>query len=243
MAGALVTTNILKTAVAMGLKALRERLAMARIVNRDYEKEITGVSRGSTVNVSVPAAITTRNVTADVVPPSVPAVTPTIVAIVVDQWKEAPFAMDDKGLAQVDRGIVPMQLSEAVKSIANTIDNYLWGLYTAFYGYVGVAATTPFATDLSEALSAIQLADEQLMPMDEDDTFLLLNPAAKANALGLRAIQDASWRANQQGIVRGERDEVGEILNQRQVVGQENALRAAIVQIHHAEDLTTVANG
>ena len=74
---------------------------------------------------AVPSAITTRSVTADVVPPAVTAVTPTSVAITLDQWKEAPFAMSDQAISQVQQGIIPMQMSEAVKSLANTIDGYL----------------------------------------------------------------------------------------------------------------------
>ena len=100
MAGTLVTTNIVQTAVAMGLKALREQVVMPRLVNRSYEDRIgAGATKGSTVNVAVPSAIT-RSVTADVVPPAVTAVTPTSVAISLDQWKEAPFAMSDQSGAK-----------------------------------------------------------------------------------------------------------------------------------------------
>src|SRR5262245_2076664 len=119
MAGALVTTNLLSTLVAMGLATLRERLALVLVANREYERMITGQTRGATVNVAVPAAVSTRTVAPDVVPPSVTAVTPTNVAITLSQWKEAPFIMDDKGLIQVDNGIIPMQAREAVKALAN----------------------------------------------------------------------------------------------------------------------------
>ena len=211
MAGALVTTNVLQTAVAMGMKALRERVVLPRLVNRNYEQEITGVKIGATVNVAVPASITTRSVTPDVVPPAVTAVTPTSIPVTVDQWDEAAFAMDDKGIAQVLRGVIPMQLSEAIKAIANTIDNYLWGLThntDGFYGYAGVAGTTPFSTSLSEFLSVDQLAQEQLM--DPDPRFMIINPAARANALGLRAIQDFSFKGDRSGLMYGE---IGTIVN------------------------------
>ena len=202
MAGALVTTNILQTVVAMGLMALREKVVLARIVNRNYERAITGVKRGNTVDVAVPSAIATRTVDPDVVPPSVTAVTPTVVSIKVNQWKEAPFALDDKGLALVDRGILPMQVSEAIKALANTIDNYLWGLYKSFYGYAGTAGTTPFASDLSAYLAARKTANQQLM--DLEPRFMIVDPDAEANALGLRAFQDASFRGDTEGIVNGQ---------------------------------------
>lgn len=207
MAGALVTTNILQTAVAMGLSALRERIVLARVVNRDYEREITGAKVGATVAVSVPAAVASRTVSPDVVPPAVTAVTPTSVNVTVDQWKEAPFAMDDKGLAQVLRGIVPMQLTEAAKSLANTIDQYIWGLTHAaggFYGYAGIAGTTPFATGLDEYLAARQQADAQLMPADESANFVILDTFAKAQALGLNAVQNAAWRGSPDAFRSGQ---------------------------------------
>lgn len=207
MAGALVSTNILQTSVAMGLSALRERIVLAKIVNRDYEQEIIGSKLGSTVNVAIPAAIATRNVSPDVVPPAVPAVTPTSVAVTLDQWKEAPFAMDDKGLAQVQRGIIPMQVSEAAKSLANTIDAYLFSFYTKFYGYAGLAGTTPFANDLSEYLDAVQQADAQLM--DPSPRYCILDTFAKANALGTAAIQNSAWRGSSDAYRRGE---IGEVL-------------------------------
>ena len=42
MAGSLVTTNVVQTAVAMGLDALRQQVVLPRIVNRSYEQDIVG---------------------------------------------------------------------------------------------------------------------------------------------------------------------------------------------------------
>jgi len=220
MAGTLVTTNILQTLVSMGLKALRERVVLPQIVNRNVEEDIVGQKVGATVNVAIPASIATRTVAPDVVPPAVTAVTPTSVAVTLDQWKEAPFAMSDKALAQVQRGIVPVQVSEAVKSLANTIDNFLWGLTHAgggFFGYVGTAGTDPFATDLTALTQAIKLAEEQLMPIDVEDTFLIINPAAKANMMLLRQIADVSARGSDVTAVRGR---IGEIMGVTAVMSQ-----------------------
>ena len=220
MAGAMVTTNITQTLVTMGLNALRQRVVLPRIVNRNVQGDITGVKVGATVNVAIPAAITTRTVAPDVVPPAVTAVTPTSVGVTLDQWEEAPFAMDDKGLAQVQDGIVPMQVSEAIKSLANTIDNFLWGLTHdggGFFGYAGTAATVPFATDLTTLTQAIKLAEEQLMPIDVEDTFLIVNPAAKANMMLLRQVADASVRGSDQTVVRGT---IGEIMGLTGVMSQ-----------------------
>ena len=203
MAGALVTTNILGTVVSMGLDTLRERLALVMIANRDYETEITAAKRFATVNVSVPAEVATRNVVPDVVPPSVTAVTPTSIPVTLDQWEEAAFAMDSKGLAQVDRGIIPMQSKEAIKGLANFIEDHLWTqLGPAIYGFAGVAGTTPFANDTAEYLAVRKVGNDQLMDME--DRFMLLDTDAEANALGLRAFQDASFGGGDGVIMRGQ---------------------------------------
>lgn len=202
MAGALVTTNILGTVVAMGLNTLREQLALVHIANRDYEQQITAAKRFATVNVAVPAAVATRAVAPDVIPPAVAAVTPTSIPITLSEWREAPFAMDDKGLSQVDRGILPMQAQEAVKALANYIEDFLWTKTLGIYGWAGTPGVTPFATDLSAYLTARKNANKQLMPMDP--RFMIVNEDAEANALGLRAFQDASFRGDTSGIINGQ---------------------------------------
>jgi len=203
MAGALVTTNILGTVVAMGLATLRERVALVLIANRNYESLITAAKKFATVNVAVPAAVATRDVTPDVVPPAVTAVTPTSVAVTLDKWREAPFAMDDKGLSQADNGIVPMQASEAAKALANYIEDDLWArLSLGIYGFAGTSGTTPFATDLSAYLDARKIGNNQLM--DLDPRFVVLNTDAEANALGLRAFQDASFGGGDGVIMNGQ---------------------------------------
>ncbi|HMF88750.1 MAG TPA: hypothetical protein VK575_11785 [Gemmatimonadaceae bacterium] len=197
----MVTTALLGTTVSMGLDALRQRLALALIANRSYEQEITSQKRFATVNIAIPSAITARDVVPDVVPPAVPAITPTSIALTLSQWKEAPFAMDDKGLIQVNAGILPAQASEGIKAVANAIETFLWTLHVKSYGYAGVAGTTPFATDLSAYLDARRIANNQLMDMDP--RFMIINTDAEASALGLRAFQDASFRGDTMGITKG----------------------------------------
>jgi hypothetical protein len=210
MAGALVGTNLLQTAVTMAGNVLREAIVLAKVANRDYEGELRAAKRFATVNISVPAAIAVRAVAPDVVPPAVTAVTPTSIPLSLTEWYEAPFAMDDKGLVQIERGIIPQQLGEAARSVANQIDTYLWGLAlgaAGFFGYTGVAGTTPFGTGLDEFYDAMAQADAQLMP--PEDRHVILNPRAKANAIAVPAVQNAAWRGSPEAFRSGE---IGEVL-------------------------------
>lgn len=202
MAGALVTTNILSTTAAMGLSTLREQLALVMIANREYEQEITAAKKNATVSIAVPAAVATRAVSPDVVPPAVTAVTPTSIPLTLSDWREAPFAMDDKGLVQVDNGILPMQAAEAVKGLANYVEDQLWTRYVGAYGFAGVGGTTPFATDLSAYLDARKVGNRQLMA--PEPRYAILDTDAEANALGLRAFQDASFGGGTGVILNGQ---------------------------------------
>jgi len=194
-------TNVLSTLAAMGLATLRQQLALARIVNREYESALTGATKFSTVNVVVPAAVAAIDVTPANVPPSTTDQTPTNVPVTLSQWKEAPFTLSDKDLQQVDAGIIPMQASEAVKGLANAIETYLWTL-ARFYSFAGTPGTTPFSLDAAEYLEARRLGNVELMPMDP--RFVVLDPSAEANALNLRGFQDASFGGGDGVILRGQ---------------------------------------
>jgi hypothetical protein len=108
-----------------------------------------------------------------------------------------------KGLVQVDNGILPMQANEAIKGLANYIEDNLWTKISAgVYGFAGSSGVTPFATDLTAYLDARKIGNNQLMDMDP--RYVVLNTDAEANALGLRAFQDASFGGGTDVIMNGQ---------------------------------------
>lgn len=193
-------TEVIPKLLAQGLMALRQQAIMPRLVNRAYET-MAG-EKGSTIDVPIPSAIAVQDVAPAATPPSTADSAPTKVAILLDKWKEAPFYLTDKEMLEVMNGTIPMQASEAVKAIANQIDNDILALYKEVYGYSGTAGSTPFATDLSAYLAARKTLANQLAPLDP--RFAVINPDAEANALGLRAFQDASFRGDSEGIINGQ---------------------------------------
>jgi len=194
-------TNVIPQLLAQGMLALRQMAIMPRYVNRGYET-IAG-EKGSSIDVPIPSAITAQQVTPSYVPPDDSGVTPTKVSIALDQWWEAPFFMSDKDLLEARAGILPMQASEAIKSLANKVDGLLIAKAEAqFYNYAGVAGVTPFANDLSEFLDADAQLNDWLAP--SDNRFVAMSSRAKANAMGLRAFQDTSYRGDTAGIIRNE---------------------------------------
>jgi hypothetical protein len=133
--------------------ALRQMAIMPRYVNRGFET-IAG-EKGSSIDVPIPSAITAVAVSPSYIPPDDAGVVPTKISIALDQWWEAPFFLTDKDMLEAMSGTIPMQASEAIKSIANKIDTLLLNkAELVFNGYSGVAGVTPFANDLTEFLDA-----------------------------------------------------------------------------------------
>jgi hypothetical protein len=195
-----ILTAVVDKLLATGLVALREQAIMPRLVNRAYEA-MAG-QRGSTIDVPIPSAIVATAVAPSNVPPTTPDVSPTSVAIPLDQWYEAPFYLTDKEQLEVTQGIIPMQTTEAIKALVNVVDESILSKYTKVYGFAGTAGTTPFATDLSAYLEARKVLNRQLAPMDERG--VVLDVDAEAAALNLRAFQDASFRGDTEGIINGQ---------------------------------------
>lgn len=195
-------TSVIPKLLAQGLMALREVSIMPKLVNREYET-IAG-QRGSTIDVPIPSAVVVSDVTPAATAPTTADQSPTSVPITLDKWKEAPFYMTDKDLLEVVNGTLPMCASAAIKAIANQVDADIFALYKGVYGYTGTAGTTPFGGSTPTTSDAIQLRKvltDQLAP--NNDRRIILDTSAEANALGLRALQDASARGSSQTITEG----------------------------------------
>jgi hypothetical protein len=186
--------------LAQGLMALRSTNVMPMLVNSDYS--MAYAEKGLVVTVPIPSAVAAQDVSPANTPPSTADVMPTQALVTLDQWKEAPFYLTDKDLQQADSGVIPMQASEAVKSLADAVNAYIMTLYKGIYGYYGTAGTTPFQSDTTAATGIRKILNKQLAPMG--DRRVVLDPDAEANALNLRAFQDASWNMTPAGIQEGQ---------------------------------------
>lgn len=192
-------TNVLPKLLAQGLLALRENAVMPRLVNTSYST--LAAQKGNVINVPIPSALTARDVSASVAYVAATDVSPTTAVVTLDFWKEAAFYMTDNDIASVMSGTVPMQASEAVKALANSIDDYILGKHVSFYGAAGTAGTTPFASVITVAGTARKLLNKQLAPMDGRSA--VLDPDAEANLLALSNIIQFDQRGDQGGIING----------------------------------------
>ena len=191
-------TSVIPTIFAQGLMALREQAVMARLVNTDFSREVS--QQGNSVDVPIPSAITAQSVTAANTPPSTADIAPTSASIALSQWKEAPFQLSDKEMAEAVQGVVPSQVTEAIRSLANVVDSYVLGFYTKIYGYQGTAGTTPFAA-VGDATGARKILSNQIAPLDERR--MVVDPDAEAAALALGAFLDASASGDANVVING----------------------------------------
>lgn len=199
-------TNILPKILARGLMSLRTRCIMPRLVNGDYAAD--AAKKGTTIDVPVPVAVGTSAVTPSNTLASPTALTPGVVSIALDQWRQNdPIALSDKELCEIDENehFLPMQLGEAVKALASDVNQHILGKYKGenrgVYGFisnpsVGVGAIVdPFGSSttdtsgVSAATNAKKILNQQLCP--RTDRRGLLNFDAEAAALDLSAFSDA----------------------------------------------------
>jgi len=182
--------------IAQGLMALRENAIMPRIVNMDYQDEAR--EKGDVVNIPIPSAVAATDVAPGLVPTAGTDVIPTKATVELNQWKEAKFQMTDTDIQKALDGIMPMQASEAVKSLGNAIDNYVHSLYTGIYSVSGVAGNTPFSSDLTEGTWARKNLNNNLAPLD--NRRYVLDPDAEANFLNVATIINANQRGDTDGV-------------------------------------------
>ena len=186
--------------LAQGLIALREFCVMPRLVNTDYATEAR--QKGDTIDVPIPSAIAVADVAPAAFAPNPADASLAKAQIQLSYWREAAFYLTDKDILEAMNGAMPMQASEAVRALANDVNAKIFTLYTGIYGFTGTPGTTPFGADVGAATGARKVLNKQLAPLNP--RYCVLDPDAEANALGLRAFQDASWRADGAGIVEGQ---------------------------------------
>lgn len=194
-------TAVTPKLLAQGLLALRGATVLPRLVNSDYSTEFK--QKGNTVDVPIPSAIAAQAVSPGATPPATADVAPTSVQVVLDQWYEAPFYMTDADIQKAMNGTIPMQASEAIKSLAENINAFILAkMAKAFYGYAGTAGTTPFGSNYDEVTLARRSLNKQKAPLS--DRRIVLDPDAEANLLQIDGFVGADKTGSTEGIIEGQ---------------------------------------
>lgn len=185
--------------LAQALEVTRENEITARLVNRTYDNE--AAKKGDTIEIPVTSAVTVSPVVPAATPPATADTTLTNILLPLDQWHETAWYITEKEEVEVMNGVFPAVAQEHVKALVNFVGTDILSEYKKVYNTHGTAST-PFATDTTDAAQIQKLLNDGLAPNDQ--RFFLLNTAAQANAINLRAFQDTAWNANAQGINEGQ---------------------------------------
>jgi len=229
-------TNIMPKILAKGLLALRERCILPGLVNMDYGSE--AAQKGTTIDVPISTAISVAQVSPSNVLPAPGDTTPDLVQISLDKWyKNTPFHLTDKELTEVDRNrdFIPMQVSEAVRGIANQVNQDIFSTYTD----VGNAANTAgSALDVDAIVEARKRLNISNAP--NQDRAFVINHAAEADLLGETAFSqwNAAGPSSTENIqIRGE---IGERFGFRWFADDDCPLHTSGTA---ADDATLLTNG
>lgn len=193
-------TNVLPKILADGVMALRQQAVLAQLVNRSLGDSYAQ-QKGNAINVPIPSAVAARAVTPAVTFAANVDANPTVAVVTLDQWFEAPINLSDSDVANISPTFVPMQASEAIKSLVNNVDSFIFGLHTGFFGFTGTPGTTPFNGSMTAAAQAKMVLSRQLAPLT--DRRAVIDPLAEANLTINPAILDAAQRGDTQGIIQG----------------------------------------
>jgi hypothetical protein len=192
-------TEVIPKILANGLKCLRENAVMSRLVTRDYQGE--AAQKGDVINIPLSSALTVSDVSPSVAFVTGSDATPTSAKVTLDFWKRAGFYMTDKNMKEAMDGHVPRQSEQAVKSLANAVDQFILGKHVGLYGLVGTPGTTPFNGSLTVAKDARVLLNKQLAPLN--DRVAVLDPDAEGNLGIVPEVLKANERGDNQGIIEG----------------------------------------
>jgi hypothetical protein len=195
-------TNIMPKILARAVMTLREQCVMPRLVNGDYSSE--AAKKGTTIDVPIPSGKTASDVTPSNTPPSPADTTPKIVQVSLDQWKSSDFHLSDKDLVEIDKNahFIPMEMAEAIRALANAVNDHIFSYYTGVYGFTGTAAVTPFASTVTAATNARKIMNQQRAPRTLRRG--VLDYDAEANALALSPFADADKTLSAQVKIEGE---------------------------------------
>lgn len=197
MANNINLANITPRILAQALVGLQANTVTTRLVSSDYQSD--AAKRGSTIEVPIVQPLAVNDVVPANVAPDSQGVEVRNVSIALDQWKEVPFEFTEKELFEIENGLPSSAIEQAAINLAEYVDAYVLSLYTQIYNYTGTAGTTPFTAGTpADALQMNKILNENKAPVN--GRYALVDPAAEASALMVRAFQDAAWNQTTEGV-------------------------------------------
>ena len=217
--------------VAQGLKVLRQKVVMLRLVNQDFSMEAR--SKNEVIIIPESSAQTVHNVSASAAHPALKQVNPTQHELRLDQWKESFFDATDKDETEANVGWFMRQTEEAAKALGNNMDKFAHRLIARYCPFgTGTAGTTPFDDTLDPFFTANEGLNNGLA--DDSNRYVIVNTAAQTNLMQQSAFAAADERGS---VVTGLTGQLG------RKYGYDFFMSQNVLNIDRAGGSTATVNG
>ena len=191
--------NYVNRIFARFVPVLRNTAATLKIARMSYSEEVS--KQGETIRIPLPGSPQVEDVVPGPTATQAPNTNPTHRDLVLSEWKHSRMFLTDKETHELAMGQNPLLTAQmeahAVVLIEDIGAKLIAKAYQSAFLTSGIAGTTPFASNLSEWLTAARILTQQKAP--KMDRHLILGPVANAAALARREILDASYRSGGEG--------------------------------------------
>jgi hypothetical protein len=171
--------------MAGALMVLREACPLATLVEKDFDGAAGQV--GQDVIITRPTRVGTSDVTPAATPPAALDVPINKVKISLTKWKRAdPFSLSARDATfLLTRNILPNQIKEQARALANQLSSDLLGLYQKVPTVSGTPGTNPFASSINTIADVRDQLNRQLCPDSGENRHLIVGYDEETAALKL----------------------------------------------------------
>lgn len=182
--------------VAMqALDTLKERVQLAKLVNRDYDTEVA--SAGQTLNIPVRGALTVNNKAADATV-TLQAPDDNKVSVTLDKHKEVSFLVEDVAQVFARPDILGGYTSDAADRLAEQVDSDISNLFASFTSFVGTTGTD---IDRSIVTQAREKLTDGLAP--DSERHFVISPGQEQSLLDNDNFSLANYTGSDAAFRRG----------------------------------------
>lgn len=195
------SSSLMPRILAGALKVLREEMAIASRVTKDYNGAAGQL--GQTVSVAVPYAMSSYSITPAATAPSLVDAQFAAKTITIDQWKGSRFHLSETDVVNYNVGnsqIVPNQIAEAARRLIRDVNQSIFAKYTKIAGWAGDVTTQLFTSSINNLAAVDYRLNYQLCPAE--NRVMLVTLAGRQAALQLDDVKKNPQLAGDQDAFR-----------------------------------------
>jgi len=187
--------------LAGALQVLREEVAFAKLMNKDFEGSAGHL--GQQVSVSIPYGQDIYPITPAQVPPALVDSKMYSRLITIDQWYGSRFHFSTKDMVEYDFGnsqFVPRQVAESARALARQINQTIAALWTKIPNLCGTVASRIFASNIDKLGDVRTRLNFQLCP--DPNRVLLMSLLDENDAMKLDDVKKNPQMAGDHDVYR-----------------------------------------